>query len=212
MCPSLWAGAISLALHLLAAGLLGAALDGRPAPTPRPSHALTLIALEARSAPAEPQAAPRAERSASRRGPAPLPIGLAVAPTVVEIHPSPAGGGALSPPVTEPPQAEPEERPTAPPPATRPAPDAARRDFLAALWRKIDANRPRGTTMTGTTLVRFQLAADGTLLSVAVARTSGTILLDKIALRSVRLAAPFPPAPQGLDGDDLTFVIPIHFG
>lgn len=210
--PRLWAGAISLALHLLAGGLLAAVLDARPAPTPRPQHALTLVALEARSARTETQAAPPAEGPASHHGPAPLPMEPAVASPAVGMTPSAAAGGALPLPVAEPPRAGPDERPATPPSAARPAPDGARRGFLAALWRRIDANRPRGISMTGTTLVRFQLAADGTLLSVAVARTSGTILLDKIAVRSVRLAAPFPPAPEDLDGADLTFEIPIQFG
>ena len=213
----LWAGAISLALHLLAGGLLGAALDARPAPAPRQQHALTVIALETRSAPAAPPAAPQTDIPAARHGQAPPPVEPPVGPPVIGIYPTPAGGGALPPSVTEPPREGPGERPVAPrpaapPPAARPTPDAARRDFLAAVWRRIDANRPRGTTMTGTTLVRFQLSADGTLLSATVARTSGTMLLDKIALRSVRLAAPFPPPPGGLDGDDLTFEIPIQFG
>lgn len=79
------------------------------------------------------------------------------------------------------------------------------------LWRLIDANRPRGVNMKGAAVILFRLSADGTLEAAQVSRTSGNILLDKIALRSVRQAAPFPRPPGDLSVTALTFEIPINF-
>ena len=65
--------------------------------------------------------------------------------------------------------------------------------------------------MHGTAVIRFRLSPDGALIESAVSRTSGLIQLDKIALRSVRQAAPFPQAPAGIADTQLTFEIPINF-
>lgn len=60
-------------------------------------------------------------------------------------------------------------------------------------------------------MIRFRLTPDGALIESAVSRTSGLIQLDKIALRSVRQAAPFPRAPTFIADTQLTFEIPINF-
>ena len=89
--------------------------------------------------------------------------------------------------------------------------DTALSEYQAALWRKIDANRPRGVNLSGTVLILFQLSENGELRSADVSQSSGNILLDKIALRSVRRAAPFPLPPKGIPDAALTFKIPINF-
>jgi TonB family protein len=48
---------------------------------------------------------------------------------------------------------------------------------------------------TGSLVVRIEVAPDGTLLSAAIGETSGLRALDDLALRIVRLAAPFEPFP-----------------
>lgn len=50
----------------------------------------------------------------------------------------------------------------------------------------------------GSLQLNVVLAADGRLLSVDVARSSGHALLDDAAVRIVRMAAPFPPFPPAL--------------
>lgn len=79
------------------------------------------------------------------------------------------------------------------------------------LWRMIDANRPRGVNMKGAAVILFRLSAEGVLEAAQVSRSSGNILLDKIALRSVHQAAPFPRPPGDLPVTALTFEIPINF-
>jgi protein TonB len=65
--------------------------------------------------------------------------------------------------------------------------------------------------LSGTVLILFQLSANGELRFADVSQSSGNILLDKIALRSVRRAAPFPLPPKGIPDAALTFKIPINF-
>lgn len=91
------------------------------------------------------------------------------------------------------------------------SPDTALKEYQSTIWRMIDANRPRGVNMQGMVTIVFRLSADGALLSLGVSRTSGNMLLDRIALRSVRQAAPFPHPPAGLSGSAMTFEIPINF-
>lgn len=93
----------------------------------------------------------------------------------------------------------------------RDEPDTALSEYQAALWRKIDANRPRGVNLSGTVLILFRLSENGELHFAEVSQSSGNILLDKIALRSVRRAAPFPIPPKGIPDAALTFKIPINF-
>lgn len=63
----------------------------------------------------------------------------------------------------------------------------------------------------GTVLIRGTLGMDGSLRQCQLARSSGSILLDNAALRSVRNVGQFPPAPQELNGDELAFELPISF-
>lgn len=63
----------------------------------------------------------------------------------------------------------------------------------------------------GTVVVRFSLARDGDVLTVALVTSSGNAVLDRAALESVRDASPMPPIPVGFP-DRLAVAIPIDFG
>ncbi|NKF24311.1 energy transducer TonB [Solimonas sp. C16B3] len=80
-----------------------------------------------------------------------------------------------------------------------------------ALWTRIAAARPPGIHLTGEALLQFSLDRSGALLSASLARSSGNRLLDELALRCVRQAAPFPPPPRNLPADALNFTISFHF-
>lgn len=69
---------------------------------------------------------------------------------------------------------------------------------------------PAGSPL-GTVVVRFSLARDGDVLSIALASSSGNAALDRAALDSVRDASPMPPIPAGFP-DRLAVAIPIDFG
>ena len=60
----------------------------------------------------------------------------------------------------------------------------------------------------GTTGVRFEVDAEGRLLRVAVAASSGNPALDQQALEIVRRASPFPPPPKDADH---SFVANVNF-
>jgi protein TonB len=60
-------------------------------------------------------------------------------------------------------------------------------------------------------MVRFAVGRAGELISVELAASSGNAALDRLALRTVRNAGPFPPPPATVEGDQLVFTIPFSF-
>ncbi len=60
----------------------------------------------------------------------------------------------------------------------------------------------------GTVVLRLVMARDGHLLDVSVARSSGTLTLDKGLIEAARAAAPYAPFPSGLAGSQRAFVLP----
>ena len=58
---------------------------------------------------------------------------------------------------------------------------------------------------TGTVILRFKVATDGTLLSKEVALSSGSPMLDAAALSTLLRAAPFPPIPPEVSTKPMTF-------
>jgi len=66
--------------------------------------------------------------------------------------------------------------------------------------------------MQGTAEVEMRLYADGSLASEpTLARSSGHVVLDKEALRMVRVAAPFSSLPEGFIGETALFKVPVRF-
>ena len=62
---------------------------------------------------------------------------------------------------------------------------------IARVWTYPDAARRDG--LEGTVWLRFRIAADGSVESVEVDRSSGHALLDDAAMKAVRRAGPYPP-------------------
>lgn len=89
-------------------------------------------------------------------------------------------------------------------PAPR-ASDAARRSataaWAAAIQKSIAHHHiyPRGTNDEGRVRVAMVVLPNGALARVSIARSSGSAALDRAAVIAVKRAAPFPPAPKGLD-------------
>lgn len=65
------------------------------------------------------------------------------------------------------------------------------RSQIARVWTYPDAARRDG--LEGTVWLRFRIAADGSVESVEVDRSSGHALLDDAAMKAVRRAGPYPP-------------------
>lgn len=83
--------------------------------------------------------------------------------------------------------------------------------YAQRLWRHIAARRPSGTHIPGTAIVTFAMTSDGSLKALSLARSSGNAMLDRLALRTVRAAAPFPVPPPELQGADMEFSLPFGF-
>ena len=65
------------------------------------------------------------------------------------------------------------------------------RSQIERVWTYPDAARREG--WEGTVWLRFRIAADGSVESVEVDRSSGHALLDDAAIKAVRRAGPYPP-------------------
>jgi protein TonB len=90
--------------------------------------------------------------------------------------------------------------------------EGAIRDYADRLWARIVRQRPAGITARGIATVRFTLDADGALLTVAIADSSGQPMLDQAALEAVTHAAPFPAPPVRVFGNGpFSFTIPFQF-
>jgi TonB family C-terminal domain len=53
------------------------------------------------------------------------------------------------------------------------------------------------------TVVRFRILRSGEVSAVDIDKSSGDRVFDEQAVRAVKLASPFPPLPDGYEGDDL---------
>lgn len=158
---------------------------------------------------------------ASRAAAVPEPVGQAhAAARPAPPAPLPGPGPAAAPPPPMPaPVAAPMPEAAAALPLAAPAPTAAPRaaspallsDYSARLWTHIAARRPAGIRLEGTTTVAFTLSRNGQVSELAVAGASGNAMLDQLALRSIRRAAPLPPPPDALRDDQLRFTIPFSF-
>jgi protein TonB len=93
----------------------------------------------------------------------------------------------------------------------KPPEDKIRALYAQRLWRHIAARRPSGTHIPGTAIVTFAMTSDGSLKALSLARSSGNAMLDRLALRTVRAAAPFPVPPPELQGADMAFSLPFGF-
>lgn len=204
-----------LALHVVALAamfLAGGAPRGVAGDEDR-SPAMVIVAV-ADAVPVAPAAPPsRAPTAPSRAAAIPRngigrPQPVAVAPPLLPAAAAAASVGAAA----TPPAAFAAPVPTAA--SARRTDDATTDDALAAyrqqLWRKIRAHRPYGTVARGTVAIGFRVRGDGALLDAWIAVSSGDPALDRIGLRTVRKAAPFPSPPAGA-APPLAFVVPLDF-
>jgi protein TonB len=164
--------------------------------------------------PPRPGVAPR--RSSPGDRPVPSP-----ARTAVVARPAAPAGAA--PPSSTPaatastPEAviEASRPPSSVPPAAEeraPAEDSAlEEEYRQRLWLAISAAKPPGIRLAGEAVVSFSLDASGQIRSLEILRSSGNVLLDKLALTCVRRAAPLPPPPPALATPTPRMVIAIQF-
>lgn len=71
--------------------------------------------------------------------------------------------------------------------------------------------RVRNLDEGASTTVRFTLFKDGTIRNPAITDSSGSTALDNAAIAAVRNAVPYPPFPDGQEGNSLRLELPIIF-
>lgn len=68
-----------------------------------------------------------------------------------------------------------------------------------------------GLKQPATAQVSFTVGRDGTIVSKAIAKTSGVAAVDAEALAMLERAQPFPPMPATMSGATLSFSLPLRF-
>jgi len=63
----------------------------------------------------------------------------------------------------------------------------------------------------GEVRLRLKVARQGNLLSVQVDRSSGYDILDQHAMQLVDLASGLPPLPEGLEGSEISVIVPVNY-
>lgn len=195
--------AAAAALHLGAAVLVLLTPAGEAVPPAGPP-ALRLfdVAAVPEPAPAAPAAAARAlPEAVPTLLPQAAPARPAVAPAAAPVAVAAAAG-----------EAAPAAVPVAVGADAAPERASVRDLYTRQLWQHILAWKPPGATVAGTAVVQFAVDRGGALQHLALAQSSGSARLDRIALRSVRLAAPMPRPPAELGDDDLSFSLAFSFG
>jgi protein TonB len=89
---------------------------------------------------------------------------------------------------------------------------AAKAEWGAAIRARVERRKSYPTDADGATgrvTLRLLVGADGRLVSVAVAQSSGVAALDRAAVLAVKAAGRFPKAPRGMT--ETSFSLPISF-
>ena len=64
-----------------------------------------------------------------------------------------------------------------------------------------------GAEPTDSIVVRFSIARNGSLLSVAIVKSSGKPAIDRGLITAFQTVAPFPPLPPEIPGESATFTL-----
>lgn len=70
-------------------------------------------------------------------------------------------------------------------------------NYPGLVMRQIQRTRRERAGAKGEALVQFTVASNGSVRGMSIARSSGSLRVDKAALSHIRRAAPFPPPPSG---------------
>lgn len=174
-------------------------------PLPAPSRTPTAATAEARAAPQPlrfslPFPVPGAAAAPARATPPfPAPSPPRAALSAASATSTASAASAAAP-----------EKPASPAAPDETA-DAALRAYAARLQAHIAARRPVGLPLAGTSLVAFRVDRQGNVATLRLARSSGSALLDALALRLVKKAAPLPEPPATLTDRQLDFRMPVAF-
>ena len=88
--------------------------------------------------------------------------------------------------------------------------------YQAEIYQKIMAKkyyprRAKRFKKQGVVLIKFTLSPDGTIHHLHVIKTSGSISLDRAALKAVQKVGIFPPFPKNIQRASWVFEIPLEY-
>ncbi len=172
-----------------------------------PAVAATAPAAVTAPAPKKPEPAEPAKAE-------PAPKAVAEAKPAAEPKPAPAQPAAAAA-APEPVKAAPAQPDPATVAAKAAEQTALNNDYYAAVRRQVVKNvdyprRAARENIEGLVMVRLKVARNGSLETVEIAQSADD-LLDAEAKRAVQTAAPFPKAPDALEGGSFEYVVPIVF-
>lgn len=220
----------SFLLHLGASFWYVYAFRGRPLPVPEKEavYKVNLVELP-EPKPAEPEPAVRPEEKPEPKAEQPKKIPEKVRPReekkkeekpkpkVVEEKPAPEEEKkAPEPPAPALARQEPVESPrlVSSNPVTVEAENFAFSYYLALIQNRVGGlwNPPKGLVVTHPRVyVRFEILRSGRISSPQVTRSSGQAFFDLSAMRAVQEADPFPPLPDGFEGERLAVNFIFHY-
>ena len=91
----------------------------------------------------------------------------------------------------------------------------AQEDYLVGLIQKLSRYRfvptAQQASAHGVVVARVTIARDGSVLDVALLRSSGFAALDQGLVETIRRASPFAPLPGELQGTRASFTVPIAY-
>ncbi len=90
------------------------------------------------------------------------------------------------------------------------------RNYQSTLQRIIERYKyyplqARRNGLEGTSTVAFKVSSNGSISGIALARSSGTALLDHAALQTIKRIGNAPPFPDDIKRSQLSFAIPIAY-
>lgn len=83
------------------------------------------------------------------------------------------------------------------------------RQAIQLVWTYPQEAAMRG--LEGKVLLQFRIQKDGTTEEVKVVQSSGYSVLDHAIVSAIKLASPFAPLPENIDGDSKVFAGTFHY-
>ena len=91
----------------------------------------------------------------------------------------------------------------------------AQEDYLWQVIRKLSQYRYSSTSRDdperGLVVTRVTVSRDGRLLEVSLAKSSGSVNLDRGIMDAIRRASPFAPLPPDIARDPYVFILPVNY-
>ena len=134
----------------------------------------------------------------------------------VQSQPDPTPTPSATPPATKnspTPKQESPALPIRPDAAANPSTQAIA-DWQQSLLARIDRFKrypAQARGAEGVASLSFSIDRKGHLLSSRIVKSSGSAILDAETLALIKRAQPFPPPPNEIDTDNLSFVIPVNY-